>query len=75
MTGINRRMVVQGVHLMLGAEPGKPGTAAEKPSTKMVFIGRKLPQEIFTRGLEQCLAGVSSKQHGLGKDARARIDS
>ncbi|EWM41380.1 cobalamin synthesis cobW C-terminal domain protein [Bordetella holmesii 41130] len=57
MKGINRRMLFQGVHMMMGAEPGKPWTAAEKPSTKMVFIGRKLPQEIFTRGLEQCLVG------------------
>ncbi|HCW17300.1 GTP-binding protein, partial [Achromobacter sp.] len=57
MKGINRRMLFQGVHMMMGAEPGKPWTAAEKPSTKMVFIGRKLPQEILTRGLEQCLAG------------------
>eukprot|EP00887_Chlorella_sp_A99_P003810 scaffold32.g3810.t1 len=57
MKGINRRMLFQGVHMMMGAEPGKPWNAAEKPSTKMVFIGRKLPQEIFTQGLEQCLAG------------------
>ena len=57
MKGINRRMLFQGVHMMMGAEPGKAWTAAEKPSTKMVFIGRKLPQEIFTRGLEQCLVG------------------
>jgi len=57
MKGINRRMLFQGVHMMMGAEPGKPWTASEKPSTKMVFIGRKLPQEIFTRGLEQCLVG------------------
>jgi G3E family GTPase len=59
MKGVNRRMLFQGVHMMMGAEPGKPWTASEKPSTKMVFIGRKLPQEIFTRGLEQCLAGAS----------------
>lgn len=57
MKGLNRRMLFQGVHMMMGAEPGKPWTSSEKPSTKMVFIGRKLPQEIFTRGLEQCLAG------------------
>ncbi|SAI51571.1 Uncharacterized GTP-binding protein YjiA [Bordetella ansorpii] len=57
MKGINRRMLFQGVHMMMGAEPGKPWTSSEKPNTKMVFIGRKLPQEIFTRGLEQCLAG------------------
>ncbi len=57
MKGINRRMLFQGVHMMMGAEPGKAWTSAEKPSTKMVFIGRKLPQEILTRGLEQCLVG------------------
>jgi len=56
MKGINRRMLFQGVHMMMGAEPGKPWTANEKKSTKMVFIGRKLPQEIFTKGLEQCLS-------------------
>jgi G3E family GTPase len=59
MKGVNRRMLFQGVHMMMGAEPGKPWTSSEKPGTKMVFIGRKLPQEIFTRGLEQCLAGAS----------------
>ncbi|NLY25956.1 MAG: GTP-binding protein [Alcaligenaceae bacterium] len=55
MKGINRRMLFQGVHMLMGAEPGKPWLSGEKPNTKMVFIGRKLPQEIFTRGLEQCL--------------------
>lgn len=53
--GANRRMLFQGVHMMMGAEPGKPWLSSEKPNTRMVFIGRKLPQEIFTRGLEQCL--------------------
>ena len=55
MKGINRRMLFQGVHMMMGAEPGKPWLANEKKTTKMVFIGRKLPKEIFTKGLEQCL--------------------
>lgn len=55
LKGINRRMLFQGVHMMMGAEPGKPWLSSEKPNTRMVFIGRKLPQEIFTRGLEQCL--------------------
>jgi G3E family GTPase len=49
-------LYMQGVHMLMGAEPGKPWLANEKKSTKMVFIGRKLPQEIFTKGLEQCLA-------------------
>ena len=55
LKGINRRMLFQGVHMMMGAEPGKPWLTNEKPNTKMVFIGRKLPQDIFTQGLENCL--------------------
>jgi len=56
MKGVDRRMLFQGVHMLMGAEPGKPWGPKEKKATKMVFIGRKLPQEIFTQGLEQCLA-------------------
>ena len=54
--GVKRRMVFQGVHMLMGAEPGKAWQASEKPNTRMVFIGRKLPRDIFTQGLEQCLA-------------------
>ncbi len=53
--GINRRLLFQGVHMMMGAEPGKPWQAGERPATRMVFIGRKLPREVLVRGLEQCL--------------------
>ncbi|WP_040549156.1 CobW family GTP-binding protein [Pusillimonas noertemannii] len=53
--GSKRRLLFQGVHMMMGAEPGKPWLANEKPNTKMVFIGRKLPEDIFTQGLEHCL--------------------
>ena len=55
LKGSRRRLLFQGVHMMMGAEPGKPWLANEKPNTKMVFIGRKLPEDIFTQGLEQCL--------------------
>lgn len=54
--GINRRMLFQGVHMMMGAEPGKAWLSSEKPNTKMVFIGRKLPEDIFRQGLDNCLA-------------------
>lgn len=56
LKGVNRRMLFQGVHMLMGAEPGKAWGPQEKKSTKMVFIGRKLPRDIFTQGLEQCLA-------------------
>lgn len=55
LKGINRRMLFQGVHMLMSAEPGKAWLAKDKKGSKMVFIGRHLPQEIFTQGLENCL--------------------
>lgn len=55
LKGANRRMLFQGVHMMMGAEPGKPWLGKEKPETKLVFIGNNLPKEVFMQGLEQCL--------------------
>lgn len=53
--GLRQRMIFQGVHMLMGAEPGTPWRNREKPNTRMVFIGRKLPRDVFTQGLEQCL--------------------
>ena len=51
----DRRLVFQGVHQMMGADYGKRWQPGEKPSSKMVFIGRNLPRETFLQGLEHCL--------------------
>ncbi|MBV4398312.1 GTP-binding protein [Advenella alkanexedens] len=56
MKGVKQRMLFQGVHMLMGAEPGKLWGPKEKPYNKMVFIGRKLPKDVFTNGLTQCLA-------------------
>ena len=53
--GLERRMVFQGVHMMMGADAGKPWAKGEKKSSKMVFIGRVLPQKTIIEGLKQCL--------------------
>ena len=55
LKGANRRMLFQGVHMMMGAEPGKPWLGKAKPETKLVFIGNNLPKDVFMQGLEQCL--------------------
>lgn len=55
LKGANRRMLFQGVHMMMGAEPGRPWLGKEKPETKLVFIGNNLPKDVFMQGLEQCL--------------------
>ena len=56
MKGSDRQTVFQGVHMMMGADVGRRWQPGEKPSSKMVFIGRNLPKDTFIKGLEQCLA-------------------
>jgi G3E family GTPase len=55
MKGNNRRVVFQGVHMMMGGDMGKPWTKGEKKSSLLVFIGKKLPKDLFIAGLEECL--------------------
>jgi G3E family GTPase len=56
MKGNPRRVVFQGVHMMMGGDMGKPWAKGEKKGSIMVFIGKKLPKDIFIAGMEQCLA-------------------
>jgi G3E family GTPase len=56
MKGNPRRVVFQGVHMMMGGDLGKPWAKGEKKSSLLVFIGKKLPKDLFIAGLEECLA-------------------
>jgi len=56
MKGNPRRVVFQGVHMMMGGDLGKPWGKGEKKGSVMVFIGKQLPKDIFIAGMEQCLA-------------------
>ncbi len=56
MNGSNRRTIFQGVHMLMGADVGRPWATHEKPSSKVVFIGRNLPKDAIIKGLEACLA-------------------
>ena len=53
--GSGRRMILQGVHMLMGVEPGRSWERRDTPSSRMVFIGRNLPKEVFVQGLESCL--------------------
>ena len=53
--GIDRKVVFQGVHQLMGSDMGAPWQENEARGSKMVFIGKNLPQSVFLRGLEQCL--------------------
>ena len=56
MKGKGNRVVFQGVHMMMGGDVGKPWAKGEKKESVLVFIGKKLPKDLFIAGLEQCLA-------------------
>jgi len=56
VSGSARRQVLQGVHMVIAAEPGRPWSKDERSASTIVFIGRKLPREAILKGLEACLA-------------------
>lgn len=55
MQGAERKVVFQGVHQLMGSDLGAKWGETENRGSKMVFIGKNLPKDIFIRGLEQCL--------------------
>jgi G3E family GTPase len=55
MQGAERKVVFQGVHQLMGSDLGAKWGENETRGSKMVFIGKNLPKDIFISGLEQCL--------------------
>ena len=55
ITGDDRRMVFQGVHMLFDNKPGAPW-ADETPYNRLVFIGRNLNREYLHGALKQCLS-------------------
>lgn len=53
--GTDRKMITQGVHMLVAADLADPWGPDERPMTKIVFIGRNLPEEAIITGLETCL--------------------
>ena len=54
--GEPRRMIFQGVHMLMGGSPGAPWAPGEARESVMVFIGRKIPRRLFEEGLAYCIA-------------------
>ena len=54
------RAVFQGVHMLMGSELGAPWRDDEPRASTMIFIGRDLPQDMLTRGLDRCVAKLDS---------------
>jgi G3E family GTPase len=50
------RFVFQGVHMILDGDHQRPWGAGEKRESRIIFIGRQLPQDKITQGFEACVA-------------------
>ena len=51
--GVERRIVFQGVHMLMGNDLGVAWAADEVRESKMVFIGKNLPREALEKGLRR----------------------
>ena len=50
------RFVLQGVHMILDGDHQRPWQDGEPRESRIVFIGRKLPEEKIRGGFESCIA-------------------
>jgi G3E family GTPase len=53
--GEHRRVIFQGVHMLMGAEMGNVWKKGEVRNTKIVFIGKDLPRDVLEKGLALCV--------------------
>jgi G3E family GTPase len=54
--GQPRRIIFQGVHMLMGADVGTPWREDELRESRMVFIGRDLPKDLLLEGLQRSVA-------------------
>jgi G3E family GTPase len=50
------RFALQGVHMILDGDHQRPWHADEKRESRLVFIGRTLPEDMIRQGFESCVA-------------------
>ena len=54
--GDEQRFVFQGVHMILDGDHQRPWNKDEKRQSRIVFIGRNLPEKKIAEGFESCIA-------------------
>jgi G3E family GTPase len=54
--GDDQRFVFQGVHMILDGDHQRAWREGERRESRIVFIGRRLPQERIRQGFESCIA-------------------
>jgi G3E family GTPase len=56
LAGADRRLVFQGVHMMMDTDMAQPWQAHETRESRLVFIGRNLDRNELLQGLRHCQA-------------------
>jgi G3E family GTPase len=51
-----KRFAFQGVHMMLDGDHQREWRDSEKRESRLVFIGRELPESMIRKGFEECVA-------------------
>ena len=54
--GANKRLVFQGVHMMLDGDHQRAWHEGEPRESRIVFIGRNLKKDLIRKGFEACRA-------------------
>ncbi|MNQ45990.1 hypothetical protein D3C85_597900 [compost metagenome] len=47
--------------MLMGSELGVPWRDGETRASKIIFIGRDLPQDMLIRGLDRCVTAIASE--------------
>jgi G3E family GTPase len=58
IANFDKRVVFQGVHMLMGSDLGVPWAAGEVRESKMVFIGKDMPREVLEKGLANSVAAA-----------------
>ena len=57
--GTDKRVIFQGVHMLMGSDLGAPWAKDEVRESKMVFIGKDLPRDVLEKGLRRSVRSVA----------------
>ena len=58
IANVDKRVVFQGVHMLMGSDLGTPWAKGEVRESKMVFIGKSMPRAMLETGFARCVVNA-----------------
>lgn len=72
VTGAETPVVIQGVHRLMGTDADDDWKKADPRDNRILFIGRKMPQQVIVGGLEDCLVPAGTAADKLRPAAQRK---